>query len=608
MRRAARRLAAVLLAAVLLVAAAGVAAAEGPPARVVVLGAGAEAAAAAVAAAEVGAQVTLLPGRTPLGGTLGPVGLALIDDATHDGRPLQGGLFARWRERVGGGPTFDPRAGAAAWRALLDGAGVDVVATDGPVAIEVEGGAVAGVAWDGGRVPADAVIDGDGEVRHARAVGAQADVGWRAWGVDDRMADGWIVRLDGVDLAAVRAAARARGPGWAQVEGAAAWGAFGRAFASFDPGVPGVRLRGANLAVGADGTAWLNALVLAPGTLEGVPGDVGRVATLAPEARRAAEERLRGRLEAALAALPAHLAPRVPGIAPDAGVALAPQPYRRETVHLRAACTLRGADVLAHRSGPLDVAVGGYPLDVQATRDAPDGLVIADPARYGVPLCVAAPADGASGVWVVGRGVGVDPVAYASARVAPLGVALGEAVGVAATRAVRAGRTPRTASRDAAFVAGVRRTLAARGAVLPAPPDPPPVAADAPHGAAFRAVAAYALASAGYANAPDGGAPTTCVAVRRQVAAVLRRAAGEAEAAERLERAVPCTPGGATAADAARVQRAAACLVWGACAGPATPEALRSEGAWPTGLPDAGPLSRGQGWALAATWLPARAP
>ena len=32
----------------------------------------------------------------------------------------QGGLAARWREQVGGGPTFDPRAGASAWRALLN--------------------------------------------------------------------------------------------------------------------------------------------------------------------------------------------------------------------------------------------------------------------------------------------------------------------------------------------------------------------------------------------------------------------------------------------------------------------------------------------------------
>ncbi|MDR9392103.1 MAG: FAD-dependent oxidoreductase, partial [Trueperaceae bacterium] len=350
------------------------------------------------------------------------------------------------------------------------------------------------------------------------------------------------------------------------------------------------------------GGAWINALALAPGVLEGRPGDVGRVATAPASVRRAAEADLRVRLEAALADLPAHLAPRVPGFVAGAPVRLAPSPYRRETVHLRAACTLRGADVLAHRSGPLDVAVGGYPLDVQATRHAPGGVVIADPLRYGVPLCTTVPADGPDGLWAVGRGVGYDPVAYASARVAPLGVAVGEAVGVAAVEAVRAGRSARDAALDATFVAGVRAALSARGAVLPAPPDPPPVAAAAPYGSAFRTLAAYGLAAAGYANAPAGEVPVTCATLRRQVAGVLRRAGDAPAAARDLERARVCRPGPATSADAARVQRHAACLARGACAGAATPAALRAEGFWPAGVPEGGPLLRGQAWALAASW------
>ena len=87
---------------------------------------------------------------------------------------------------------------------------------------------------------------------------------------------------------------------------------------------------------------------------------------------------------------------------------------------------------------PDDVVAGNYPLDVQTPTPADDGYVYGVPDVYGARLCVALP-EGPDNLWVVGKTAGYDPLAAASARVVPFGMALGEAVGVAAAGAAPSG-------------------------------------------------------------------------------------------------------------------------------------------------------------------------
>src|SRR5690606_21109091 len=115
--------------------------------------------------------------------------------------------------------------------------------------------------------------------------------------------------------------------------------------------------------------------------------------------------------------------------------------YIRESRHLEALCTLTADDVLDNRLGPLDVAVGGYPLDVQPLSEHDTGFVFGTPEIYGAPLCVAVPND-VYGLWIVGKSAGYDPIAASSARVVPFGMAVAEGVGVAAALAADAGLEP----------------------------------------------------------------------------------------------------------------------------------------------------------------------
>src|SRR5690606_29958243 len=135
--------------------------------------------------------------------------------------------------------------------------------------------------------------------------------------------------------------------------------------------------------------------------------------------------------------------------------------------HLRASCVLSADDVFENRVTAFDVAAGGYPLDAQSFTQHDSGFVYGVPDVYGGRLCMMVPAGGPAGMWVVGRSAGYDPVAFASARVVPLGMAMAEAAGVAAALSVRAGQPPQTAATDSALITAVRERLAARGAYLP---------------------------------------------------------------------------------------------------------------------------------------------
>ena len=107
-----------------------------------------------------------------------------------------------------------------------------------------------------------------------------------------------------------------------------------------------------------------------------------------------------------------------------------------------------------------------YPLDVQTLTPADNGYVYGVPEIYGARLCVALPKR-PDNLWVVGKSAGYDPLAAASARVVPFGMALGEAVGIAAADAAQTGRSAAAYAKNSRAVARVREQLEARGAYLP---------------------------------------------------------------------------------------------------------------------------------------------
>jgi hypothetical protein len=258
--------------------------------------------------------------------------------------------------------------------------------------------------------------------------------------------------------------------------------------------------------------------------------------------------------------------------------------------------------LLDHLTGPFDVALGGYPLDVQSLTPDDDGFVFGTPEAYGVPLCVTVPRHGPRGLWAVGRSVGYDPLAHASARVVPLGMAVAEAVGVAAARlADRDAPDPRRTARDEAFLAELRATLRGRGAYLPAPRVRPPAGPhEHPHFGAFRTMLSRGLAVGGYDNEPRLDAEIPLVAHLYLLANVGHRFAFAPDVARALVAAYGGLRGPADAARVATLHHAAACRLGRPCPDAATPTALAAAGLWPDGVRRHGPLTRGESYALAA--------
>jgi hypothetical protein len=108
----------------------------------------------------------------------------------------------------------------------------------------------------------------------------------------------------------------------------------------------------------------------------------------------------------------------------------------RETCHLAGDYTLTAEDLLAGRQFDDAVACGAFHLDIHT----PDhrGLETARPRAYSIPYRCLLP-KGLDRLLVAGRAISATHEAMSSTRVIPTGMAMGQAAGLAAATAARAG-------------------------------------------------------------------------------------------------------------------------------------------------------------------------
>jgi len=550
---------------------------------VLVLGSQPEAIMAAVAAAQQGAHTALLTTATHLGGLFVQGELNVLDLRTQP-HLYQRGLFLRWWRRVGERPAFDVGAAERAFEAMLSQAGVEVIrgAAEPVPLLDADGrllGARAGVRT----LLAKQVIDGQADGRFAAAAGAPFTLGWASLGVQQRMADTLVFALKGVDWGALTRAVGARGGAYAEVRDNVVWGPFGGYPAAYRPQRSGLRMRGLNLGKESDGTVLVNALlVYGVDPLDASSRAAGR--------QRAADE---------APSVVRYLAAGIPGFEHARLQNVAPKLYVRESRHLEAQCVLHVGDVLDNRVTASDVAAGGYPLDVQSLSEHDTGFVFGTPEVYGARLCMSV-APSPAPLWVVGKTAGFDPIAFASARVVPFGMALAEAVGVAAARGAALGLDPAALASNAEQVQAVRATLADRGAYLPSVETRAPVGpVGSPYYDAYRLLLSRGLAVGGYDNDPHLGKPVTQQSFLYLLSNVAQRFFGDARAGPTLvaRYGVSATP--LRPAIALSAAYDAACLL-GSCPAEPTWAALQSAGVAPAGFAPTAPLDRGQAYTLAA--------
>lgn len=227
-----------------------------------------------------------------------------------------------------------------------------------------------------------------------------------------------------------------------------AWGYTEEGYA-YEPHDELMRLRGFNIARQNNGNVLINALI------------IFGVDPLSEESKAEGIARAQAEMEYLLPYIRENFA----GFEKAELVKTAEQLYVRESRHTIGEYQLTIDDVLEDRDQWDKIAIGAYPVDVQPTASQTYGTVIGSPDRYAIPFRCLVPQK-VDNLLVVGRSASYMSLAAGSARVIPIGMAEGQAAGVAAAYSVNNQIDFRAMSQDKAAIASVQDTLKKQGAYL----------------------------------------------------------------------------------------------------------------------------------------------
>ena len=419
---------------------------------VLVLGSEPEGIIAAVAAAQEGAKVGLITNDARLGG-LFVLGQMNSLDLRREPTLLQKGLFENWWERVGKKSSFDVDRAELAFQKMLAEAQVEVL-FDSVIVPMISNDTITGIEVSENIYQAKHFIDATADADISAWLGVPFTIGFASLGLEARMVDTLVFRIDNINWQVLQSGIKKRGSSYAHVDDRVAWGHFAEdgksLIQSYQAQEQGIRLRGLNLGLQDDGSVLVNALLIHDIDLENQESIELGIARAESEAQK----------------IVTYLkAKEVPGFDNAAFGGVAEELYIREYRHLETLCQLTVDDVLDNKVTQEDVVAGGYPLDVQVLTPQDTGFVFGVPEVYGARLCVTIPKN-IDNLWVVGKSAGYDPLAASSARVVPFGMALGEAVGVAAVQANLNNITPREFAENPENISTLRKRLLQRGAYL----------------------------------------------------------------------------------------------------------------------------------------------
>lgn len=438
---------------------------------------------AAVSASREGLRTLLVTPDPVLGGTMTLSWLNSMDmNYDESGELVTQGLFERFLREVGGDSFDVARAEEVLTSLAREQRTLDVVYGARLIEVVVEerrrpgpppsdSEPVAGprttkrvsqltFSADGKEITvlADYFIDGTADGDLAALAGAGYRMGRADAGRPGKMmASTLVFKLRNVDWERVRSRLESDGDPHTGASDRSAWGFFAEASA-WKPTSERLFLRGLNMGRQDDGTVLVNALLIF-----GVDGTD-------PESARAA----RHLAAQALSDVVAHLAKSIPELAGTELAGVAPKLYVRETRHFEGMYTLKVSDLLEHRDFPDKIALGSYPIDVQASQPGEVGMVIASPGVYSIPARSLVP-KGFGNLLVVDRAASYGSIAAGSARVLPVGMAVGEGAGVLVAEARKAGVDLAAAVSSRRVMKSVQERIVGYGGRLGPLPDPDPV-------------------------------------------------------------------------------------------------------------------------------------
>lgn len=423
---------------------------------VIVVGGEPEGVAAAISAAKQGIKVLLIEKRDGLGGLFTYGWLNFIDmNFGPRGELLTQGTFLEFYRQVKG-EIFDIEEAKQIFSEMVaryPNLAVSLNTTfKAPL---LEGNKLVGVEVERGKETikfyARNIIDAtqDGDV--AAAAGAPYTIGAEDIGEKGRRQSVTLIfSLKGVNWEALGQAIKEGRVVDGKISLRAAWG-FSSLTRQYQASTPRLRLRGLNIGRQKDGTILINAL-----QIFGVDG-------LNEEAKKEAIELAKKELPSIIA----FLRSKIPGFATAELDGTAPELYVRETRHIKAEYQLDINDVVFNRDFPDRIAHGSYPVDVQATSPQDTGFVYGRPVMYSIPFRSLVPLR-IDNLLVVGRSGGYTHLAAGSTRVVPVGMATGDAAGVAAAYSVRTGKSLREIAGSLEDIQKIQDLLVKQGAYLKA--------------------------------------------------------------------------------------------------------------------------------------------
>lgn len=430
---------------------------------VIVMGTEPEGIAAAVSAARNGMKTLLLGEDEALGGLMTIGELNFIDMCeSRDSTLLTQGFFLEFYNAVGGS-AFDITEARNYFLQVVTAEPLLTLRTENDfVAPIMDGDTVTGIVTDengtrreyyGSRI-IDATVDAD----VAAAAGVPYTYAGEDIGEKDRqMGVTLVFELSGVNWTKVsmhlnwqrfKAEFLKQGNADMGATKKTAWGYTKEGYA-YEPNDEMMRLRGFNIARQNNGNVLINALIIF-----GVDplDDASKAEGIA-------------RAQAEMEYLIPYIREHFDGFEKAELVKTAEQLYVRESRHIIGEYQLTIDDVLENRDQWDKIAIGAYPVDVQPTATQTYGTVIGSPDRYAIPFRCLVPLK-ADNLLVVGRSASYMSLAAGSARVIPIGMAEGEAAGVAAAYSINNQMDFRTMTQNKVAIASVQDSLKKQGAYL----------------------------------------------------------------------------------------------------------------------------------------------
>ena len=421
---------------------------------VIVVGGDPEGIAAAVTAARNGMNTLLIEDDEALGGLMTLGGLNFIDMCTgDDGTLLTQGTCLEFHDAVGG-TAFDIQKAKDVFLQMVENEENLTLKLNAEFMEPVmDGNTITGVVveQDGKQITckAGSIIDATVDADVAAAAGASYTYLGQDYGHTENVTGVTLVfEVSGVNWQAVSDYLNGDDNPNTGCTGKAAWGYNEESFAYVAQDSQ-TRLRGLNVALQDNGNVLINGFL------------IFGVEPLDAASKEAGIERGKAELEYIIP----YLRENYIGFENAELAGTASQLYVRESRHILGEYQLTLDDVMENRWFDDTIAIGSYPVDVPPNARRNVGIIVGAPDRYGVPFRCLVPQE-IDGILVVGRSASYTSLAAGSARVIPLGMAEGDAAGVAAAYAKNNNMTFRDISRSAEAVTAIQLSLQEQGAYL----------------------------------------------------------------------------------------------------------------------------------------------